>query len=320
VSTSGRTQARATPPTTRQAAWDRGAGRLRALGLAVEEARLEAEVLLRHAAALSREELFTRPGAPLGASSAAAYAALIEARAAGRPTAYLVGRREFFGFEVLVDERVLIPRPETERLVETVREALAERPAPLIVEIGTGSGAVAIALARLFPRARAIATDCSATALDVARLNAAHQRVADRITWAEGGGLDPLAWRGLEGAVDALVSNPPYIPTRDLADLPREIRDHEPRVALDGGDDGLAVHRRLVAGAARYLRPGGVLALEVAAVHAQARAVAGLLAAEGAAFAAPRIVQDYTGAERIVCAIRGAPSREGRGDGGNHRG
>ncbi len=306
-------------PRTRQAAWDWGAARLRAGGLGPDEARLEAEVLLRHAAACSREALFTHLAAPLPASAAAAYAALIARRAAGRPTAYLVGHREFFGIDLLVDERVLIPRPETERLVEAAQEALAEQPAPVIAEIGTGSGAVAIALVRLLPRARALATDCSAAALDVARLNAGRHSVADRITWAEGAGLAPLAGRGLEGAVDALVSNPPYIPTADLAGLPREIREHEPRVALDGGDDGLAVHRGLVAGAARYLRPGGMLALEVAAIHGQARAVAGLIAAEGAAFTAPRIVRDFAGAERVVCALRRAIPLEGRGGDADHR-
>lgn len=303
---------------TRQAAWDWGAAHLRALGIAPEEARLEAEVLLRHATGLSREELFTRPTATVAPPAFAAYAAVIAQRAAGRPAAYLVGHREFFGIDLIVDERVLIPRPETERLVEIVRDALGGHPAPVIVEIGTGSGAVAIALARLLPRARTVATDWSSVALEVARVNAARHGVAERITWIEGDGLAPLAGRGLEGAVDALVSNPPYIPTADLAGLPREVRDHEPRAALDGGPDGLAVHRRIITAAARYLGAGGLLALEVAAIGDQARAVTGLIAAEGA-FTAPRIVSDYAGAERVVAAIRGAPPPGGRGDDAAHR-
>ncbi len=290
-------------PETRQGAWEWGAGRLRTAGLAGADARLEAEILLRHAAGLTREELFTRPGDPLPAFAAAAFAALIAQREAGRPAAYLVGHREFFGIEFAVDERVLIPRPETERLVEVVRDALAGYPAPVIVEVGTGSGAVAVTLARLLPGARLIATDCSEGAIEVARKNAARQQVADRITWLRGDGLSPLAGRGLEDAVDAVVSNPPYVRTPDLGALPCEVREYEPRVALDGGPDGLSVHRRIIAAAGRYLRPGGVLALEVTAVGHQARSVAGLIAAQRG-FAPPHVVRDYAGLDRIVVAAR----------------
>ncbi len=315
---------------TRQAAWDWGAGRLCQRGLAAAEARLEAEVLLRHAAGVSREELLVRPGAPLPPDAAAAYATLIERRLAGSPTAYLVGHREFFGLDFIVDERVLIPRPETERLVEVARERLSGLPAPLIADIGTGSGAVAIALALALPRARVVATDVSPEALAVARLNAVRHGVADRIAWGEGDALDPLAALGLEGRVDAIVSNPPYIPTAALASLPEEIREHEPRAALDGGPDGLAVLRRVIAEGPRYLRPGGLLALEVAA-GGQARVVAALVAAAGtyagwppsqrrAPAVAPRregvrgpwIVRDYAGIERVVVATRGE-------DDGDHR-
>jgi release factor glutamine methyltransferase len=229
---------------------------------------------------------------------------LIGQRVSGRPTAYLVGHREFFGLDLRVDERVLIPRPETERLVEVVRDALRDHPGPLIVDIGTGSGAVAIALARALPRARLLATDSSAAALEVARLNAAGCGVEERVEWASGAGLGPLAGRGLEETVDALVSNPPYIPTAEIARLPEEVRDHEPLEALDGGPDGLAVLRVLVLEAPRYLRPGGVLAVEVAATGDQAKAVAALIAAEGA-YASPAIVCDHTGAERVVIAKKG---------------
>jgi release factor glutamine methyltransferase len=289
---------------TRQTAWAWGAARLGAAGLAGEEARLEAEVLLRHAAALTREELFTRPADPLPPQAAASFAALIEQRATGRPTAYLVGHREFFGAKFMVDERVLIPRPETECLVEVVRDGLVAHLAPVIVEIGTGSGAVAITLARLLPRARVIATDCSGGALEMARMNAARLGVADRITWIRGDGLLPLAGLGLEDAVDAVVSNPPYVRTSDLAVLPREVREHEPRAALDGGPDGLSVHRAIIGEADRYLRASGALVLEVAALGDQARAVAALVAARPG-FAPPRIVRDYAGLDRIVVAARG---------------
>jgi release factor glutamine methyltransferase len=296
---------------TRRAAWQWGEAQLRARGLPPEEARLEAEVLLRHAAALSREELLVRPLTPLAPPAEAAYAELIGYRMSGHPTAYLVGHREFFGLDLRVDERVLIPRPETERLVEVVRDALQDHPAPLIVDIGTGSGAVAIALARALPRARLLATDTSAGALEVARANAARCGVAERIAWGDGAGLAPLAGRGLEETVDGLASNPPYVPTAELARLPEEVREHEPQEALDGGPDGLAVHRVLVAGAWHYLRPGGVLAVEVAAPGGQARAVASLIAA-GGAYTSPTIVRDFAGAERVVIAAK-------KGDDAGHR-
>jgi len=298
------------PPPTRQAAWAWGEAQLRRAGLPDAEVRFEAEVLLRHAAAISREELLVRPGKVLGARAAARYARWIARRAEGHPTAYLVGRREFFGIEFAVDERVLIPRPETERLVEVVCEALRGRPAPLVADIGTGSGAIAVALARTLPGLRAVATDVSAAALAVARQNASRAGVSERITWAEGAGAAPLARLVREGALDALVSNPPYIPTAEVADLPAEVRAHEPAVALDGGPDGLRVHREVIA-AARYLRPDGVLALEVAGQGGQARAVAALIGAAGY-YGAPSIICDYAGTERVVLAARS-------GDGADHR-
>ena len=289
-------------PRTRRAAWVWGEARLRSRGIQPEDASLEAELLLRHAADLSREEILTRSGAPLDPSAAARYAEMIDRRAAGCPTAYLVGHREFYGVRLSVDGRVMIPRPETERLVELVADLLRDRPAPRIVEIGTGSGAVAIALARALPRARVLATDCSAGALAVARENAGRAGVAGRIEWAEGPCLAPLAGRGLAEAVDALVANPPYIPTAEIAGLARGVREHEPRVALDGGPDGLGVHRQIIAGAGHYVALGGVLALEVASLWNQAESVAALIAASG--LGTPRIVRDYAGGERVVLAVR----------------
>ena len=297
-------------PPTRQAAWAWGEARLRQAGLADADARLEAEVLLRCAATISREELLVRPDAPLDAGDAERYARWIGRRAEGRPTAYLVGRREFFGIEFFVDERVLIPRPETERLVEVVGEALRGRTAPLVADIGTGSGAIAVALAHTLPDLRAVATDISVAALAVARRNAARAGVLERIAWAEGAGVEALAGVVGEGALDALVSNPPYIPSAAVADLPVEVRAHEPAVALDGGPDGLRLHREVIAGA-RYLRPGGVLALEVSALGGQAREVAALIAAAGY-YRAPSVVRDYGETERVVVARR-------RGGDADHR-
>lgn len=296
---------------SRRDAWAWGTERLRQAGLAGADAALEAEVLLRHAAGLTREELLARPAIRVGDRAAAGYADLVSRREAGVPVAYLVGRREFFGLDLVVDDRVMIPRPETERLVDVLIHALRDHPAPLVVDIGTGSGAVAIALAQMLPRARVVATDVSPDALAVARINAARCGVAQRIAWARGPGLEPLAPLGIDGRVDAVVSNPPYIPTAEIARLPREVREHEPVVALDGGCDGLRVHREVIAGAARYLAPGGVLALEVAALQDQAATVAALIVGAGG-FGPPGIVRDYAGMDRVVLA-----SRSGDGD---HRG
>lgn len=295
---------------TRREAWAWGEARLRWSGLPPEEARLEAEVLLRHAASVSREELFLRPDSPLPVELAEAFVALIARREEGRPTAYLVGRREFYGLEIQVDDRVLIPRPETEVLVEVVLRALREVPAPLVVEIGTGSGAVAIALARNLPHGHVVATDWSQAALEVARANGRRHGVAGRVTWVAGDALAPLRGMGLEGTAHALCANPPYIPTPEVVRLPREVRDHEPREALDGGPDGLAVHRRIIAGCARYLHPGGLLALEVG-TSLQAGEVVSWIRHTGS-FEGIEVVPDYGGAERVVVARRRSGDADSR--------
>jgi release factor glutamine methyltransferase len=295
---------------SRREAWAWGVDRLRGPGIDAAAAPLEAEVLLRHAAGISREELLARPGSRLDARASSLYVDLVTSRAAAVPVSYLVGRREFFGIELAVDRHVLIPRPETEHLVEVVVRALHAHVAPLVVDVGTGSGAIAIAVARALPRVSVLATDISGGALRLARRNAVRCGVAARTTWARGPGLRPLDRLVDDGRVDAIVSNPPYIPTSEIANLPRQIREHEPLAALDGGPDGLAVHREIIAGAARYMARGGTLALEVAASWNQAAAVAGLIAATQQ-FGVPRIIRDYAGMERVVVARRG--------DDGHHR-
>jgi release factor glutamine methyltransferase len=278
------------------------------VGLDAADAALEAEVLLRHAAGVTREELLARPAIRVADRAAASFADLVARREAGVPVAYLVGRREFFGLDLVVDGRVMIPRPETERLVEVLIDAFRDHPAPMVVDVGTGSGAIAIAVAHRLPRARVLATDVSPDALAVARINAARCGVARRIAWARGAGLEPLAPLGIEGSVDAVVSNPPYIPSPEIARLPREIREHEPAVALDGGPDGLRVLREVIAGASRYLVSGGVLALEVAAMQDQAATVAALIAGAGG-FDPAKIVRDYAGMDRVVLASRSGDGR-----------
>jgi release factor glutamine methyltransferase len=225
----------------------------------IDAPRLTAEVLLAHALSCDRVRLYLDFDKPLGDPELARYRELVRRRAEGEPTAYLTGRREFYGRPFRVDPRVLVPRPETELLVEAALAALPEGGRAL--DLCTGSGCVAISLALAGKGARVFATDVSEDALALARENAA----------ALGAVVD-LAAGDLWSAVadpepfDVVVSNPPYVPGRELASLPREVR-REPTVALDGGEDGLAVLRRIVEGAPARLRPGGTLCLEMHESH-----------------------------------------------------
>ena len=283
-------------------------------------ARLDAEVLLGHVLGMDRVSLYVNHDRPLVPREVDAYREVLRARGRGMPVAYITGKKEFLRMTLAVTPDVLIPRPETELLVEAVVRRLQPLDRPLLLaDVGTGSGAIAIGLARGLPRARVLAVDISPAAAAVARRNAAAQGVADRIVILEGDLLAPVAaWLsgGTESAgaggdhlnehgrytsgLDAVVSNPPYIPARDWEKLPRDVREFEPRVALDGGPDGLAVYRRLVPQAAAVLRPGGLLALEIG--HDQENAVRALL--EGDQWNAVRVEKDYAGHPRVVLATR----------------
>jgi release factor glutamine methyltransferase len=215
-------------------------------------ARLEAEVLLAHALKTTRVALYTGFDKPLVEEELAVYRELVRRRLGGEPVAYLVGEQEFWSLPLRVDARVLIPRRDTETLVEV---ALRLAPsARRVADIATGSGAVALALARELKEAEIVATDASEDALAVARDNAA--RLGLKVDFRLGDLAAPL-----DGEFDLIVANPPYVPTADIAKLQPEVR-REPRVALDGGPDGLAVVRRLVPAARARLAPGGWLALE----------------------------------------------------------
>ncbi len=220
--------------------------------------RLDAQVLLAHVLDCDRVSLYTNFDKPLKEEELRQYRELIRRRLAGEPTAYLIGEKEFWSLAFTVDERVLIPRPDTELLVEVALElARARGASPRIAEIATGSGAVAIALAKELPDATVVATDLSAGALAVATANVERHGVGDRVELREGDLLAPLAGERF----DVLVANLPYVPTGDLPTLSAEVRC-EPRGALDGGPDGLDLLRRLCAGAAAHLAPGGAIALE----------------------------------------------------------
>ena len=265
--------------------------RLCAAGVAEPEA--DAQVLLAHALATSRAGVIAAARDPLGPAAAVRMESLLNRRAAREPVAYVVGVREFWSLALAVDRRVLIPRPETELLVETAlrRAAHAQR----VLDAGTGSGAVAAALARELPRATVWASDCSLGALAVARGNCA--RLAPGVGLLAGDLLAPVRGR----SIDLVVSNPPYVSEPALAAVAPEVRGFEPREALAAGVDGLAVLRRLVADAARVLVPGGWLLVEIGA--GQATMVQSLFEATGC-YTETVIEHDHAGIPRVVGARR----------------
>jgi len=225
----------------------------------VDSPRLTAEVLLAHALSCDRVRLYLDFDKPLGDPELAAYRDLVRRRGEGEPTAYLVGKKEFYGRPFAVDARVLIPRPETELLVDAALAALP--PGGRLLDLCTGSGAIAITAALERPDARVVATDASEDALSVARDNAI--RLGAVVELAHGD-----LWAAVHGdeRFHVIASNPPYVPAGELAGLAREVR-REPCMALDGGQDGLAILRRIVTGAPARLEPGGALVLEMHERH-----------------------------------------------------
>jgi len=263
------------------------------------EPAVEAEMLLRFVLGVDRARLYTHWDGAMPEVSWARYQSLLEERAGGRPVHYIVGEREFMGLAFAVDERVMIPRPETELLVEFAATRLRDRARPVIVDVGTGSGCIAVSLAHLLPGARGYATDLSSSALDVAAANAARHRVADRVTVLQGDLLDPLPAE-LRGRVDAVLSNPPYVPEDRAPEFPREIRDFEPREAILAAGDGTGYHRRLAVSAPVWLGPDGMLAMEVGL--GQAPAVVRMLGESGR-YASVGVERDGAGIGRVVWGV-----------------
>lgn len=263
----------------------------------IESPRLEAEVLLAHVLACQRIELYVRSEELAGDEIRARYRGLIEQRVKGCPVAYLVGRKEFFLLPFEVTPAVLIPRPSTESLVLAALERMRAVESPSILDLGTGSGCIAVALAVRLKTARVVAIDREANALEIARRNAAANGVSDRIDFRLGNLLQPVGGE----LFDAIVSNPPYIPSADIAGLAPDVRDHEPRTALDGGADGLDVIRVIVADAGRHLKPGGWLLIEFGA--GQDNAVRAL-AAKINGFGPPSILPDGDGIPRVLAVQR----------------
>lgn len=257
----------------------------------IENARREAEWLLCAATGMERMGLYLNFDRPLHDDELAVYRGMVARRARREPLQHILGTQEFDGLEFMVSPAVLIPRHDTEALVAT---ACAQVPhAATVLDIGTGSGCIAVAIARRLPQAAVTAIDLSPGALAVARRNAEQHRVT--IEFLLGSFFQPVLGRRF----DLIVSNPPYIPTLDLAALEPEVRDFDPRLALDGGQDGLDAYRSLVPAASQHLVPGGRLFLEVGA--GQDMAVAELCAAAG--FDAILTVPDTAGIQRVVGGV-----------------
>lgn len=227
----------------------------------VPSARLEAELLVAHALKLRRLDIFLRHDQPLSPEELTAIRALVERRRRHEPLAYLTGEREFYGRAFTVDRRVLIPRPETEHLVDAVVAFLRARGdgPSAVLDLCTGSGCIAVTVALAVPHATLDAVDLSPAALDVARLNVARHALSERVALHEGSLYKPLG----DKRFDVIASNPPYIPSEEVPGLMPDVAQHEPHLALDGGPDGTVVLRALLAGVPARLNPGGLLAVEV---------------------------------------------------------
>ncbi len=299
---------------------------LRAAG--IPSHTLAAELLLMHALGRDRTWIYAHPEEEISAADAERFFALISRRTAGEPTQHLTGKQEFWGLEFEVTPDVLIPRPETEHVIEVALDRLALREIRLrrpkktegaglqIADIGTGSGCIAIALAKELPGATIFATDISAAALVVARRNAARHSVSERVNFIECDLLDKLSTVGAQHGApllgihassateneshlfDLIVSNPPYVGRREAATLMREVRDNEPQVALYGGEEGYEFYANLVAQAAIHLKPGGILVLELG--HNSLLAVQPLL--ETLTWINVGITNDLAGIPRVLAA------------------
>ncbi len=278
---------------------------------ASDEADLEAELLLARALGLDRVHLYQRLPEDVSPEQEQAFRALLDRRLAHEPTAYILGHKEFYGLELEVTPAAIIPRPETEVLVELVVAFARERfgDAPFnVADIGVGAGAIAVAVAHELPNARVIATDVSQEALVLARRNAARHGLVDRIDFLPGDLFEPLQGsahpepkpggsRDSSRRVDVIAANLPYVATPAWEQLPPEIREHEPRAGLDGGPDGLRLIERLLRQAPAHLKPGGALFVEIGDDHGPA---ASALARDCFADARIQVKPDLQGLDRVL--------------------
>ena len=267
-------------------------------GKGMESARLEAELLLAHALGCQRMALYIRHGELPPEDQKARFKDLVQRRVKGAPVAHLLGKKEFFSLEFEVTPDVLVPRPDSEWLATECLTLAKGMEAPQVLDLGTGSGCLAVAIAKQHKTAQVSAVDLSAAALAVARRNAERHKVAERVRFYEGDLFAPLPPDARFGFI---VSNPPYIPTADVDKLAPEVRNHDPRLALDGGADGFAVIERILAGSPAHLEEGGWLLCEIGfdqATEAQRRFAA-------AGWRIEKTSTDNGGHVRVLAARRG---------------
>lgn len=260
---------------------------------------LDAQVILCHILKVDRLYLIVNKERILTKEEAYEYNKMIEKRLCGLPVQYITGTQEFMGLDFLVEEVVLIPRPDTEILIEKVLDSINKEDEYSIVDIGTGSGAITVSLAKYIENSYVYSIDISEKALDIAIKNAEKHGVSSKIRFLNGSLFDPLKDIGIEGKIDILVSNPPYIPRGDIENLQIEVSKFEPRIALDGGEDGLDFYKVIIDKAPEYLRSGGLIALEVG--HDQAKSVMELMK-ENNNYVDIEITKDLAGIERVVSA------------------
>ena len=262
----------------------------------IESPELDARVLIGHALGLDHAGLISAAAQPISAADVERVESFVRRRLAGEPVARIIGTRECWGLPFIVTPDVLVPRPETETVVETALALISpdRTTSPRILDIATGSGAILLTLLSALPNARGAGTDIDRQALRVARRNAAQLGLADRANF-----IASNFGSALSGRFDVVVSNPPYIATSEIARLDRDVRDHDPRLALDGGPDGLSAYRSITADAVRLLAPGGYLVLEIG--RGQENDVARLLTnAELVLVGEPR--RDLAGIARVLAA------------------
>ena len=268
----------------------------------IDSPRLDAEIILSHLLSCKRIGLYTHPDKPVDNATAILFKNAIQKRARRVPLQYINNLANFMSLEFYVDERVLIPRPETELLVEAViklSQTMPDKREIVIVDIGAGSGNIAVTLAKNIDKARIFATDISPDALAVAKINAQKHNMLDKITFLCGDTFQPLEKVGIESKIDFIVSNPPYISSNEFNTLQKEVKDHEPYAALISGQDSLQMFKRIIANTNIWLKPNGYIVFEVG--ENQAVKVSRLIGGTGC-FKKAYFIKDYQQIRRIVIA------------------
>jgi release factor glutamine methyltransferase len=280
----------------------------------IDGAQIDAEVLLRHVLGIEKAQLYSALNEPLSAGQRSQFQELLERRMRREPVAYITGRKEFWSLDFVITPKVLIPRPETELVVEVALHRLKSTASatPNILDLGTGSGIIAVCLAKERLEANILAVDIASAALEVARINSRRHGVSERIDLIHG---DLFAALGAEKRLfDLIVSNPPYIRTRELSLLAPEISQWEPVTALDGGPDGMEYYRRIIGLAHEYLAPGSSIVLEIGADMVS---VVTELFARAGSYGPASVYQDYAGKDRVIAATK-VPIADPVSSGFNH--